>query len=186
MIEIYVQNPCQIPSCVNHKFRNMACIAVSERLFDKINYGTDMNSVLIEPRLFVLGATSMAFVNSIWVPPKYRQFAPTLSTISIELLNRSPYLKFSQGVKLWTDRASSGSVSGSGKVIQCKSMVTLGNGSGTHFQASQCISMDLAAAAAAVAAADARSVHTLKVSGLLAVKYFHSFRLRVLRWSNFY
>ena len=34
-------------------------------------------------------------------------------------------------------------------------MVTLGNGSGTHFQASQCISMDLAA--------DARFVHTLSV-----------------------
>ena len=84
----------------NHKFQNMACIAVSERLFNKKKYGTDMNSVLIEPRLFVLGATSMAFVNSISVPPKYRQFAPTLSTISIELLNRSSYLKFSQGVKV--------------------------------------------------------------------------------------
>ena len=117
--------PCEpdLIDFTNHKFQNMACIAVSERLFNKIKYGTDMNSVLIEPGLFVLGATSMAFVNSIWVPPKYRQFAPTLSTISIELLNRSPYLKFSQGVN---------------------------------------------------------------VTGLLTVRYFHSFRLRLLRWSDFY
>ena len=44
------------------------------------------------------------------------------------------------------------------EVTQCKSMVTLGNGSGTDFQGSQSIPMDLDAATDA----DARCVHTLK------------------------
>ena len=45
------------------------------------------------------------------------------------------------------------------KVTQCKSMVMLGNGSWSDVGASQCIPMDLHAAAAADA--DARCVHTL-------------------------
>ena len=49
------------------------------------------------------------------------------------------------------------------KVTQCKSMVMLGNGSGTDFGVSQCIPMDLDAAADAAADADARCVHTLRL-----------------------
>ena len=40
--------------------------------------------------------------------------------------------------------------------------MTLQNGSGTHFGASQCISMDLAADAPAAAAADARCGYSLR------------------------
>ena len=82
----------------NHEFHNMANIAVFESLFCKTKYGREVN--LTELRLFVLSTTSMASVHSIQAPPKYRQFAPTLSPPTIKLHNRSPHLKFNQGVNV--------------------------------------------------------------------------------------
>ena len=57
--------------------------------------------------------------------------------------------------------------SGSGKVPFIVYIVMLENGSGTHFGASQCISMDLAAASHAAAAA--RCVYTLNVFQRISV-----------------
>ena len=78
----------------------------------------------------------------------------SMQEILLQLMYLSETHVRTSGVKL-TDRASSGS--GSGKVLQCKSMVTLQNLPPPHFGVSQSIPMDLAAAA--------RCVHTLKARG---------------------
>ena len=74
---------------------------------------------------------------------------------------------------LYPHRASSAAIASTSIGIHCDARVTLGNGSGTNFQESQCVPMYVEAAtiadADADAAADAQFAYTVKVHSHYAV-----------------